>query len=138
MFLKCFSDLFTFGCNSSIRIKIKHQNYIRIKYESILSYSKVCLFVCLFPCLSTGLKTYLISGKKMGSQCGCSQNSLGRDFSETPRPSPHTHTSELAHSAMADYVKVGLSYMHTSHTHPSLRSEPHTHTHTCHMYTFTA
>ncbi|XP_017314338.1 adenylate cyclase type 9 [Ictalurus punctatus] len=53
-----------------------------------------------------GLKTYLISGKKMGSQCDCSQNSLGRDLSETPRPSPHTHTSELTHSAMADHIKT--------------------------------
>ncbi|KAG7315478.1 hypothetical protein KOW79_021566 [Hemibagrus wyckioides] len=53
-----------------------------------------------------GLKTYLISGKKMGSQCGCSQNSLGRDNTETPRPSPHTHTSELTHSATADHNKT--------------------------------
>ncbi|XP_053347645.1 adenylate cyclase type 9 [Clarias gariepinus] len=53
-----------------------------------------------------GLKTYLISGKKMGSQCGCSQNSLGRDFSETPRPSPQTQTSELTHSAMAEHIKT--------------------------------
>ncbi|XP_060715012.1 adenylate cyclase type 9 [Tachysurus vachellii] len=53
-----------------------------------------------------GLKTYLISGKKMGSQCGCSQNSLGRDYTETPRPSPHTHTSELSHTAMADHSKT--------------------------------
>lgn len=64
-------------------------------------------------CLHAGLKTYLISGKKMGSQCGCSQNSLGRDNTETPRPSPHTHTSELTHSATADHNKVGLAQTHT-------------------------
>ncbi|KAK1802356.1 hypothetical protein P4O66_022023 [Electrophorus voltai] len=52
-----------------------------------------------------GLKTYLISGRKMGSQCSCSQNSLGHDFTETPSPSPNMHTSDLSHSTMAEHGK---------------------------------
>lgn len=65
----------------------------------------------------------------MGSQCGCSQNSLGRDFSETPRPSPHTHTSELTHSAMADHAKVVLAHI----AHTQVYSLIHTYTYFCHM-----
>uniref|UniRef100_A0A3B4E624 adenylate cyclase n=1 Tax=Pygocentrus nattereri TaxID=42514 RepID=A0A3B4E624_PYGNA len=58
-----------------------------------------------------GLKTYLISARKVGSQCGHSQNwehrdRLGRDIGETLSPSPHIHTSELTHSAMAEHVKT--------------------------------
>ncbi|KAL6461960.1 hypothetical protein MHYP_G00301050 [Metynnis hypsauchen] len=58
-----------------------------------------------------GLKTYLISARKVGSQCGNSQNwehwdRLGRDIGETLSPSPHIHTSELTHSAMAEHVKT--------------------------------
>uniref|UniRef100_A0A3B1KGE3 adenylate cyclase n=1 Tax=Astyanax mexicanus TaxID=7994 RepID=A0A3B1KGE3_ASTMX len=55
-----------------------------------------------------GLKTYLISGKKVSSQCSCSQNNLGRDFSETLNPSPRLHTSELTHPTVAEHIKVGL------------------------------
>ncbi|XP_056615711.1 adenylate cyclase type 9 [Triplophysa dalaica] len=43
-----------------------------------------------------GLKTYLISGRKMGSQCGCSQVSL-------LNPSPHMRTPDLAHSRNAEH-----------------------------------
>lgn len=94
---------------------------------------KAMLKVVVCACLHAGLKTYLISGKKMGSQCGCSQNSLGRDYTETPRPSPHTHTSELSHTAMADHTKVGLNQMHAkSHTPVSTLIHTHTHLHvTC-------
>ncbi|XP_072527079.1 adenylate cyclase type 9 [Salminus brasiliensis] len=54
-----------------------------------------------------GLKTYLISGRKVGSQCGCSQNNLlGRDFGETLSPSPRTHASELSHPAVAEHAKT--------------------------------
>ncbi|XP_076841291.1 adenylate cyclase type 9 [Brachyhypopomus gauderio] len=53
-----------------------------------------------------GLKTYLISGRKMGSQCSCSQNSLGRDFAETLSPSPNTHASDISHSTMAEHGKT--------------------------------
>ncbi|KAI4881367.1 hypothetical protein NFI96_015594 [Prochilodus magdalenae] len=58
----------------------------------------------------TGLKTYLISGRKVGSQCGHSQNwehweCLGRDVGETLSPPPHKHAAEIAHSAMAEHAK---------------------------------
>ncbi|KAG9261319.1 adenylate cyclase type 9 [Astyanax mexicanus] len=53
-----------------------------------------------------GLKTYLISGKKVSSQCSCSQNNLGRDFSETLNPSPRLHTSELTHPTVAEHIKT--------------------------------
>ncbi|XP_051979582.1 adenylate cyclase type 9-like [Xyrauchen texanus] len=47
-----------------------------------------------------GLKTYLISGRKMGSQCGCSQVSLGRDLGEML--SQYPHTQDLTPSAIAE------------------------------------
>uniref|UniRef100_A0A8C2G9P9 adenylate cyclase n=1 Tax=Cyprinus carpio TaxID=7962 RepID=A0A8C2G9P9_CYPCA len=53
-----------------------------------------------------GLKTYLISGRKMGSQCGCSQLSLGRDFSEMS-PSLNTHTPDLTHCAVTEPLSHG-------------------------------
>ncbi|XP_066513133.1 adenylate cyclase type 9-like [Hoplias malabaricus] len=56
-----------------------------------------------------GLKTYLISGRKVGLQCGYSQNSLGREFGETLNPSPHAHASELAHSSMAEHVRASCN-----------------------------
>ncbi|XP_043079067.1 adenylate cyclase type 9 [Puntigrus tetrazona] len=46
-----------------------------------------------------GLKTYLISGQKMGSQCGCSQLSLSL--------SSNTHTPDLTHCAVAEPVSHG-------------------------------
>ncbi|XP_059399702.1 adenylate cyclase type 9-like isoform X2 [Carassius carassius] len=49
-----------------------------------------------------GLKTYLISGRKMGSHCGCSQVSLGRDFSEMLSPSSNTHTPDHTHRVAAE------------------------------------
>ncbi|XP_052395178.1 adenylate cyclase type 9-like isoform X1 [Carassius gibelio] len=45
-----------------------------------------------------GLKTYLISGRKMGSHCGCSQVSLGRDLS----PSSNTHAPDHTHRVAAE------------------------------------
>ncbi|XP_016106913.1 adenylate cyclase type 9-like [Sinocyclocheilus grahami] len=54
-----------------------------------------------------GLKTYLISGWKMGSQCGCSQLSLGRDFSEMLSPSSNTHTPDLSHCTVAEPLSHG-------------------------------
>ncbi|XP_051978370.1 adenylate cyclase type 9-like [Xyrauchen texanus] len=57
-----------------------------------------------------GLKTYLISGRKLGSQwSGWSQVSLGRDFGEMLSPSPHTHTPDLTHSAIAESLLHGKS-----------------------------
>ncbi|KTG40173.1 hypothetical protein cypCar_00012458 [Cyprinus carpio] len=53
-----------------------------------------------------GLKTYLISGRKMGSQCGCSQLSLGRDFSEMS-PSLNTHTPDLTHCTVTEPLSHG-------------------------------
>ncbi|CAM4655013.1 unnamed protein product [Leuciscus chuanchicus] len=49
-----------------------------------------------------GLKTYLISGRKMGSQCGCFQLSLGRDYGEILSPSSNTHTPDLTYSALTE------------------------------------
>ncbi|XP_073793846.1 adenylate cyclase type 9 isoform X2 [Danio rerio] len=49
-----------------------------------------------------GLKTYLISGRKLGSQCGCSQLSLGQEFGETLSPSSNTHTPDHTHCAIAE------------------------------------
>ncbi|XP_026053925.1 adenylate cyclase type 9 isoform X1 [Carassius auratus] len=46
-----------------------------------------------------GLKTYLISGRKMGFQCGCSQLSLS--------PSSYTHTPDLTHCAVAEPLSHG-------------------------------
>uniref|UniRef100_A0A9J7X4D5 adenylate cyclase n=2 Tax=Cyprinus carpio TaxID=7962 RepID=A0A9J7X4D5_CYPCA len=46
-----------------------------------------------------GLKTYLISGRKMGSQCGCSQLSLS--------PSSYTHTPDLTYCAVAEPLSHG-------------------------------
>ncbi|XP_016410445.1 adenylate cyclase type 9-like isoform X2 [Sinocyclocheilus rhinocerous] len=54
-----------------------------------------------------GLKTYLISGWKMGSQCGCSQLSLGRDFSEMLSPFSNTHTPDLTHCTVAEPLSHG-------------------------------
>ncbi|XP_050950475.1 adenylate cyclase type 9 [Labeo rohita] len=54
-----------------------------------------------------GLKTYLISGRKMGSQCGCSQLSLGRDVGEMLSPSSNTHTPDLTHFAVDEPLSHG-------------------------------
>lgn len=56
-----------------------------------------------------GLKTYLISGRKMGSQCGCSQVSFGLNLGEILSPSPHTHTPDLTHSAITEHLSHNKS-----------------------------
>lgn len=66
--------------------------------------------------LFVGLKTYLISGRKMGSQCGCFQLSLGRDYGEILSPSSNTHTPDLTYSALTE----PLSH---SKVRPSTRTE---------------
>ncbi|XP_062845687.1 adenylate cyclase type 9 [Trichomycterus rosablanca] len=53
-----------------------------------------------------GLRTYLISGRKMGFQCGCSQKSLGCDLDETQRPSTRTHTPDLTHTSTTEHNKT--------------------------------
>ncbi|TRY97818.1 hypothetical protein DNTS_014954 [Danionella cerebrum] len=49
-----------------------------------------------------GLKTYLISGWKLGSQCGCPQLNLDRDFSEVLNSSSNIHTPDHTHSSIAE------------------------------------
>ncbi|XP_055073238.2 adenylate cyclase type 9 [Misgurnus anguillicaudatus] len=56
-----------------------------------------------------GLKTYLISGRKMGSQCGCSQVSFGLNLGEILSPSSHTHTPDLTHSAITEHLSHNKS-----------------------------